>query len=244
VVAAFIVTAAASRNRLPMTMKRIYSNARITALRTPAVLSQSISHLDNLPRGTKVVLYGRVSSDQRQKDNLPELMTNLQWEAERRGHRAVGAFQEIIPGWRKWRLEFERAVIAAKDADAVIVTESVTRFRRSWVPNWQKRRRQFPLSVFDIMQLMQEADGVKLVTVVHPDATPGEVKSYESKRGQGGKGNCGGRPVERFPKKARRVVKKPKAILMRKQGYSVREIAHKLKIPPSTVQYWTKKLHT
>jgi len=145
-------------------------------------------------------------------------------------------------GYKWGRLEFERAILMAKDSGAVIAAASVDRFRRSWDPDWKKRC-QRRLSVFKIESLTTEADGVPLATLIHPDTEPNEVRSYQTKRGQAGKGNCGGHLAEKFSKKARRLVKKPKVIALWKQGFSYRQIACRLNVPWSTIRDWTKTVH-
>jgi len=194
------------------------------------------------------VLYGRVSA-QSQKDNQPDDLAILKMEVEKRDVPVIAVFWEIVPGWEemysdKWsRLEFERAILKAKAAGAVIAAASVDRFRRSWDPDWKKRKRQRRLSVFEIESLMTEADGVPLATLIHPDTAPNEVRSYQTKRGQAGKGNYGGRPAERFPKKAIRLEKKPEAIALWKQGFSYRRIGRLWNVTRSTIRDWTKNVH-
>ena len=108
------------------------------------------------------MLYGRVSA-QSQKDNQPDDLAILKMEVEKRDVPVIAVFWEIVPGWEemysdKWsRLEFERAILKAKAAGAVIAAASVDRFRRSWDPDWKKRKRQRRLSVFEIESLMTAA---------------------------------------------------------------------------------------
>src|SRR5690349_21363426 len=104
-----------------MTMKKQpkYSTRLIQAIRTAAKASKYISHLDHLKPGP-VVLDVRVSSPS-QKDNLRPQRSNLEWEVERRGHWIVAVVEEIAPGWMDFRTGFERAILKAKSAGAVVV---------------------------------------------------------------------------------------------------------------------------
>src|SRR6266511_2226742 len=167
----------------------------------------------------------------------------------KRGVPLIAVFWEIVPGWEEMysdkggRLGFERAILKAKAAGAVLASASVDRFRRSWDPDWKKRKRQRRLSVFEFESLMTEADGVPLATLIHPDTAPNEVRSYQTKRGRAGKGNCGGRPRERFPKKAIRLEKRPVAVVLWKQGFSYRQISRRLNVSWSTIRDWIKSDH-
>lgn len=220
-----------------MTMKqtKLYATERIKALRTTAKPSQFISSLDALEPGP-VVLYVRVSSFTH-KENLPDQIAKLVAEMEKLGFLVIAIFQEVVPGWEEVRIGFEKAVLKAKDAGAVIVAESVSRYIR--ILRYRSRRFQ-PPSVFDMRRLMAEADGVPLATLVHPDAPESEERSEQTKRGQAGKGNYGGRPKEQFRKKAKRLKQKPKAIALRREGFSYRQIGRKLGVHWSTIRDWTK----
>jgi len=219
------------------TMKnRIYATKRIAALRTPAKNSDFIPSVNKLEPGP-VVLYLRVSAPT-QKDNLPPQRTNCKAAVDKRGCSVVEIIEEIASGWLEERIGFERAILAARAAGATIVAESVDRFKRSWP------KRNAPLSVFDMNRLMAEAVGVRLATVVHPDTPPNEVRSYQSKRGQAGKGNYGGRPKAEYPKKARRLRLSPEAIAFRHEGKSYRQIGALLNVSWSTVRDWLKREKT
>src|SRR5438094_5240014 len=137
-----------------------YSTERVKALRTPATPSEFISGINNLKPGL-VVLYVRVSANS-QDENLPHQINRLKTELEKRGFKVIAIYSETEPGWRDRRIGFERAIDNAQSAGAVVVAESVDRYRKSWVPDWNDRKRQRRLSVFDVKRLMAEADGVPL----------------------------------------------------------------------------------
>ncbi len=86
---------------------------------------------------------------------------------------------------------------------------------------------------------MADAEGVLLATIVHPDASPEVVTSFQSKRGQCGREKFGGHPlIPQLSKKDRRLTTKPKALAMRAEGRSIRQISAQLDIPASTIQGW------
>jgi DNA invertase Pin-like site-specific DNA recombinase len=171
-------------------------------------------------------------------------MTCLKAELEKRGFTVIAVYEEIVPGWEdmyseRWgRLELERAIVRAKDAKAVLVAPSVDRFRRSWNPKWRKKQPQPPLNLFEIKRLLDEADGVQLATLIHPDTPPEQVRSEQTKRGQAGKASYGGRPKE--TKKAKRLRLVPVARALWKKGCSYRRIGRRLKVHWSTVRDWLR----
>jgi DNA invertase Pin-like site-specific DNA recombinase len=228
-----------------MKNKRNYATKLTDAIRALVKPSDFILFLDSLEVGTLVVLYIRVSS-RSQAVNLRDSMENLRREVARRGLVVLGAYREIVPGWEemhgdKWgRRAFEKAVYKAQAASAVVVAESVDRFRRAFSPKWRENHRQASLTVMEMKRLMDEVDGVRLATLLHPDMPPKGVSSAQTKRGQAGKGNYGGRPKRKHPKKEERLTKKPLAIEMRKGGYSYRRIARELNVPWSTVRDWVR----
>src|SRR5439155_1311483 len=127
-------------------MKKKYSTRRLEAIRTTAKASKYIAHINDLEPGP-VVLCVRVSSVT-QKDNLLPQRINLEWEVEKRGFWIVAVFEEIASGREEERIGFERAILEAQSAGAVVVAESVDRFRRSWF------KRDARLSVFEMNRLM------------------------------------------------------------------------------------------
>jgi DNA invertase Pin-like site-specific DNA recombinase len=206
---------------------------KYAAALTPARPSEYLASLNDLKPGTPVVLYAR-ESDPTQKDNLPGQIAKLKREVAKRGHPAKAVVKEIARGAQCWRDGLKRAFVIARRASATVVAESVTRFKRNHDP-------RAPLTVADLKQLMAEANGVPLATVVHPDAAPEQARSYQSKRGMAGKGRYGGRPTAKHPKKARRVKNMPTAVALRQGGMSLRAIGREIKVAFSTVRDWLQK---
>jgi len=223
-----------------MKEKRICGTALFKALRTYPKPSRYIPSIDDFAPGTLVVLYGRCSR-RSQKNNLLHQLENMKRELEKRGLIVIAVYWEIVPGWERadserWgRHALDCAIAKARHANAVVVTESVDRFRRSYRRDWKPGQPQPPLNALDLKWLMDEAAGVRLATLLHPDTPPDEVRSEQTKRGQTGKGNYGGRPVEQFPKKAKRLKLKPLALWLWGEGVSYRQIADELDAPFTTV---------
>jgi hypothetical protein len=144
-----------------------------------------------------VVLYARVSN-RSQKENLPAQKRALEAEAKNRNFYVIRGIWEIASGEKERRGGFLAAVETAKKYGASIVARDLNRFRRN-----KSKERDARLTESEKASLLREADGVPLATVVPPDASEDEVRSYQVKTGQAETGNYGGRPIERFPKKAR-----------------------------------------
>lgn len=222
-------------------MKNKYATQRVEALRTPATPSKDILHIDRLPPGTPVVLLGRASTQTNRQEKSPEdQIKNLKHELEKRSFKIIDDVPEFAARDAEYehRSKLERALLIAEKHNAVVVAESMDRFIGCF--GYRKRRNPAPLDVFSIRRLLEMAVGVRLATLLHPDAMPdrGAVKAYQTKRGQAANGNSGGRPVEQFPKKARRVKLMPQAIDLWKAGRSYRKIGRQLKIHWSTVRDW------
>ncbi len=222
-------------------MKKKYSRL-IEAIRTPAKASDYIAHIDDLEPGL-VVPYGRVSRRQQQrKGKLNHQIADLTSELERRGHDVTDGFKETASGWADDRTTLQLAILEAERVGAVVMAESADRFIRHPEFNPKTNPDILP-TVYEFERLMIEAANVQLATLHHPDTHWKIVRSLQTKRGQRGSGHRGGRPAERFPKKARRLVKKPKAIALRKQGFSYRRIGRDLGVAWSTIRNWTETIH-
>jgi hypothetical protein len=86
-------------------------------------------------------------------------------------------------------------------------------------------------------------DGVQAQTHLHPDASPAEVRSYQRKRGQWAKGRRGGRPAA-MPvgyKLRIRLLLRPYAAAMHREGTSIRGISKTLGVPAMTCFGWLKR---
>ena len=81
---------------------------------------------------------------------------------------------------------------------------------------------------------------MKLATLVDPDATPQEIRSYETNRGKKAKGNAGGRPRKQAgrvdPERKKMILQKVKWMLW--LGGSLKEVAEILGVSHTTVMNW------
>jgi len=215
-----------------------YSDWRIKALRTAAKASHYIAHIYNL-NPCLVVLFIRVSGPG-QREHLAHVEALLRWELERRGFEVVGVFKEIVTGSSDDRRTLERAILEADRLGAVLVAESADRFLRH--PEFHPIHHPDLLpTVFDFERLMADVGNVQLATFHHPDMPWRAVRSEQTKRGQQGSGNRGGRPG-RGPgwTKRRRELKMSEVLRLRGLGRSYREISDEVGIWWSTVRNWIK----
>lgn len=179
-------------------------------------------------------------SRNRPVSNLQDQQKNLVREIMLHGNDVVGQLKEIGPGWdldRGSRLALEAAVREAKQVNGVIVLESIARLLRH--PFYDGERNNLP-TVHQLQQLAVILDGVPLATVVPPEATAAEIKSYETKRGQQAKGRTGGRPPRKQPKGLadRRKRLASVALRLRERNKSWNAIAVEIGVPRSTIRDW------
>ena len=146
------------------------------------IASDYISDTRSLKRRQRVVIYCRVSGNvQERSQNLSNQGENLKNESKQRGFVVLEIISEVASGWKEDRDGLLRAVEIAREKKAIVVAESVTRFIRSRdynsVTNWNAKP-----TVADYNRLQLETHGVKLATLINPDATPAEIRSYETKQ--------------------------------------------------------------
>ncbi len=207
------------------------------------IASDYISDIRRLKRGQRVVIYCRVSaSDQERSQNLSDQGKNLERELEKLGFNVIESLGEVGAGWKGDRERLALAAKIAREKKAIVVAESVTRFIRSRdynsVTNWNAKP-----TVADYNRLQLETDGVELATLINPDATPEEIRSYETKRGKKSKGNPGGRPKKCDPgyKKRERQMYLPIVLERYKQNKNIAAIARSVNLKYDTVYSWIVK---
>ena len=151
--------------------------------------------------GDTVVLACRVSghtqhrgrNDANQRDGLRE-------KVERLGGEIVGVVCVEAAGFDPcW---IRPAVIIARQHGAIIVAESTDRFVRHPAFHSKKAWR-LQARECDLQELALFADGVTLVTILHPNALPEEVRQHQTNRGLKSKNKRGGRPATSEQKKLR-----------------------------------------
>ena len=214
-----------------MTERRNIPRKRVSAWRWrgPGKASIYICHApDAIKPGDRVILCPRVSRCVQQRNkNLADQEQNLRAEAERLRAKVVGVERHVgssyDPTW------LSRALALAEKKAAKLLFESTDRIIRTPAFHSSRSPNSRPTEL-DFKMLRQYADSVTLTTVLHPDATPSEVRSYQRKRGQKAKGRKGGRP----PKQPRRAWKMRKqarierAKKLRDAGQSYEQIANSL----------------
>ena len=207
------------------------------------IASDYISDIRSLKRGQPVVIYCRVSGNvQERSQNLSNQGENLKNELKQREFVVLKIISEVASGWKEDRDALKLAAEYALAKDAVLVAESVTRFTRNKdynsKTNWKVRPTQA-----DYRRLQRDTHGVKLATLINPDATPAEIRSYETKRGKKSKGNPGGRPKKCSPgyKKRERQKFLPIVLERYKQNKNIAAIARSVNLKYDTVYSWIVK---
>ena len=138
-----------------------------------------ISSVECLQPGDRVVICARKSCRSR-RESLPRQAQNLRSAAQERGLVVVDVVEHTGPGWScHW---LQHAAKIAKAHEAVLIAESPNRFVRSdhyhSVTNPTAQA-----SALELEQLKMWTRGVPMYTVLHPDATFEQERSYETRRG-------------------------------------------------------------
>jgi hypothetical protein len=175
--------------------------------------------------GDKVILCCRVSEASHDRlTNLKDQELNLVERAAKLGAIVINKVNYVGSGIDPYWLA--KVVDKARLVGAKLLAETTDRFIRhpdyhsNSNPNAQARN-------VDLEDLKKWTEGVVLVTDLHPDALPREVRFYQQHRGQVAKHSKGGRPVRREWKKRRmKFIGKAKAL--RESGLSYRQIAGRL----------------
>ena len=95
----------------------------------------------------------------------------------------------------------------------------------------------------EFLKLMELTSSVELATLLDPDASFEETKSFETVRGMLETGRRGGRPAKKTPgyKTRRRERLIEKARWMRDTGSPLREIAEELQVAHMTIRGWLSR---
>jgi hypothetical protein len=203
--------------------------------------------LFDLKPGDRVYLVLRVSNCERER-NLIDQEVNLRRLVEAVGAIVVGVYRISISGRDPYWLGYA-ARQAQKLGATVLLAESTDRFiRNRYYHSSKHNRKNLQATEKQLEELAYWTRGMKLMTHLHPDASPSEVRSYQSKRGQREKRRKGGRPKNRTAgyKKRRQEEKIGLVLWLHRnnpQKWSVRRIAEKpmVNVPKSTVHEWIQK---
>lgn len=229
--------------------RRRVSAARRLALRAkPGRASDYITH-GGILRGDVVLLWCRVSSrEQDRTGNLRGQEHALQTAMLSAGARTVGVLPWTGSGQSPYARMSEAARMARKLGATKIVAVSTDRFIRhpDFKATGTEYERDARASSDQLEELVLWANGIELVTLIHPDAPLSECMAAHKRHGQKAKGNRGGRPRKRGPyqpsHRDRCFAGCSKVFWLRGCGYSLREIGTLLGRPHSTIQGWERKL--
>ena len=188
--------------------------------------------------GDPVVLYARVSTPRQERaGHLGRQMAHLRRCAAEAGLTIVAEVQVVCPGWHHRR--FGRAGYLAWKHDASILAHTTDRLirPRQWWPAQSALPTQYDLHWMTSLVPY----GVRLVTVIHPDADAKTIRSAHTLRGQALSGRRGGRPRSAAGAKKRlRDRLLPLARALRFAGNGVRAIAREIGVPAATVSDWLR----
>ncbi|MFA5299352.1 MAG: hypothetical protein WC389_14275 [Lutibacter sp.] len=219
----------------------------------PAKASNYLHHYKTYRRKhPKLVIigYGRVSGKpQFERCNLDTYETILQKRCEKHNNPFLVFFGEQCSG-KTWyfqrRKEFMAAIAEAKKQralgeDVAILTPATNRLLRNI--NYSKTNQNVLPTETEFEELIKLADGIPLLTLLHPNMSEKKVRGFQTKWGQRIKNNKGGRPKKKEPvhKKPLRLEKSPIARQLYKKGRSYRTISKLTGTPKSTVVDWVKK---
>lgn len=154
---------------------------------------------------------------------------------------------------RVWlRRELAKVVNLARKHNAILLAATTDRFIRSyWFRPTSRKRAQAQAQYADLMELQTAAQGVVLMTYLHPDASPGECKSLLTSWAMKAKGQRGpkcGRPrkPDTLPgwRSRRKAAVLPIVLSLSAQGKSSRDIANEVllrsgsRVSHTTISAW------
>lgn len=179
-----------------------------------------------------VILQARVSRPA-QAGHLADVLEYLRDVARKAGIHVAGEVGRVVQGWRdlEQRDDLEEARSLAIEFGAFVLAESTSRLLRPADFHPWDREGMTP-SVRQFCELTRLFHQVELVTALHPDALPADVKRHESQTRAG----FAGRKRTYLP----RVSEEDKELArrMHADGKSLGEIANHFERLKSTVQYW------
>jgi hypothetical protein len=180
------------------------------SLHRPGRASATVRPLAELQPGEEVILVGRVSErPQAVRGNLAEQLQDMRAAVQAKGAIIVGAFDHVGPGWQadhlyapvlaalgRHRRIRPGASLRARGDEPILVARDVSRFIRN--PSYDGRHDHagaVPTEA-DLRYLAQMTFGLRLMTVLDPDASPNTIRGYQTRTGMAAKANMGGRPVK------------------------------------------------
>lgn len=226
-------------------MKRTVSaKTRLPKIFTAGIASNTITH-DGIKPGDRVILCLRLSKRQQARnENFGSQEAFLRAEMEKRGAIVVDVIRRVRsgtdPGWIAY------ASVLAKKHGTKLVAVSADRFiRNSRFESNVAWKQELRATELELKELERAADGVKLVTILHPDAPLEECLRIAQMNGRNHKDKKGGRPKKIAPgaKKEIRQLNKSKLFWLRAAGFTNKsEIARMLGTHESNIRRWWKEL--
>lgn len=137
---------------------------------------------------------------------------------------------ECISGWHQDRHKLNHAIKLAKQRGAIVVAESADRFLRAHDYNTEKRPNAQP-TVWEYERLVEAADGVSLVSILHPDRDWKRVRAHQTRRSLN-------RPVPSGKKRMLRDELLGEVIALRAAGKSYGEIVRATGVHRTNVRRW------
>jgi hypothetical protein len=199
----------------------------------PGKASNYIKFCDLKP-GDKAVLCIRVSRwEQNRTLKLKRQELNLRAAVEHMGAIVVAVEAHVGPGWDPGWL-VRPAAIATRHG-AVLVAETTSRFIRSSA--YSKTNQDAQAREPELIDLRRCTEGVTLMTILDPDALPGEERAYQTKRGLKIKS-----ATQPGYKKLRYLRCRSKVRDCAIAGITGRPLAKELKVPESTARAWVRRL--
>jgi hypothetical protein len=218
------------------TLMRMRNRASVFNRLRPGKASDFIDTWDTLKPGDKVILALRESHPEQWPQIDDQEFLVLRPALKAIGVKVIGVIDRlghgVVPIW------LNRSAARAEKLGAKIVAESTDRLIRP--SDYSKYNQEAQARTDDLEELRFYTLGVPLVTFVHPDASPSEVRAHQSSR-SGKKGGRRPKPPAGY-KKRRRKQMRPIARRMTRRGYSLNDIAAETGLPRSTIQRWTSDI--
>jgi hypothetical protein len=229
-----------SLKNLPPAMRRLLGRGYFLLKNGELVRSPIADPTDYLtilsdPGDSQLGIYARVSPSS--KDHQKSLDGQLGYQRHKLGRYPIAnECREIADGRSHslheryqfiQQLAWARSEIRA-GRPTIIVAESPSRFIRN--PIYSDLSPRLPTEN-DFQLLMEKADGVPLGVLDKND-------HLAKKRGQHYSGNPGGRDWKSLVNRREKL--RPQAIKLREEGYSIRQIAGRLNVPPGSVYDWVR----
>ena len=191
--------------------------------------------------GVPVILIARVSSpEQRRKGNIEDQLSRMRKKVKRRGSKVIKEYCEVAQGKNVRRATVRRAIRKARRTGAAIVFETMDRMLRHIKFN-PKTNPNARVSDKKIERFLNIHRCVTFALLDNPKSSLKKIKRLRAKRGQRAKGNHGGGDNKPGKMVRRREKLLPRAIKLRKKGWSFRRIGERLGIAPMVACDWWHK---